>query len=216
VWHDPKRGTFGVARLPADDDPVVQRMERVHERDYALIDTLNEHYTNFGETIDEAYGNWRKYSHDELEAEAEAKRKAMARGLLGAAAIIGGVMAGQNTSSSAASAASTAAVIGGIYAFKGALDMRSEIKMHGESLKQLGTSFQSEVQPSVVDIEGRTLELKGSAEQQYSEWRRLLRELYENETGLPATTADTTQPTAGKPCVQTDCAHGRARARAGP
>ncbi len=198
LWHDPKRGTFGVARLPADDDPVVQRMERVHERDYALIDTLNEHYTNFGETIDEAYGNWRKYSHDELEAEAEAKRKAMARGLLGAAAIIGGVMAGQNTSSSAGSAASTAAVIGGIYAFKGALDMRSEIKMHGESLKQLGTSFQSEVQPSVVDIEGRTLELKGSAEQQYSEWRRLLRELYENETGLPATTADTTQPTAGK------------------
>ena len=50
------------------------------------------------------------------------------------------------------------------------------------------------MQPSVVDIEGRTLELKGSAEQQYAEWRRLLRELYENETGLPATAADTTQP----------------------
>ena len=67
--------------------------------------------------------------------------------------------------------------------------MRSEIKMHGESLKQLGSSFQNEVQPIVVDIEGRTLELKGSAEQQYAEWRQLLRELYENETGLPATAA---------------------------
>ena len=198
LWHDPKRGTFGVARLPAEDDPVVQRMERVHERDYALIDTLNEHYTSFGETIDDAYVNWRKYSHDELEAEAEAKRKALARGLLGAAAIIGGVIASENTNSSAGSAASTAAVIGGMYAFKSSLDMRSEIKMHGESLKQLGSSFQNEVQPSVVDIEGRTLELKGSAEQQYAEWRRLLRELYENETGLPATTADTTKPAAGK------------------
>ena len=61
--------------------------------------------------------------------------------------------------------------------------------MHGESLKQLGSSFQNEVQPIVVDIEGRTLELKGSAEQQYAEWRQLLRELYENETGLPATAA---------------------------
>jgi len=196
--QDPKRGTYAIARLPADDDPMVQRMDRVHERDYALIDTLNEHYTNFGETIDDAYVNWRKYSYDELEAQAEAKRKALARGLLGAAAIIGGVIAGENSSSSAGSAASTAAVIGGIYAFKGALDMRSEIKMHGESLKQLGSSFQNEVQPSVVDIEGRTLELKGSAEQQYTEWRRLLRELYENETGLPATTADTTLPAAGK------------------
>ena len=94
----------------------------------------------------------------------------------------------------AGSAASTAAVIGGIYAFKSGLDMRSEIKMHGESLKQLGSSFQNEVQPIVVDIEGRTLELKGSAEQQYAEWRRLLRELYENETGLPATTAADAQP----------------------
>ncbi len=108
-------------------------------------------------------------------------------------------MAGQNTNSSAGNAAATAAVIGGIYAFKSGLDMRAEIKMHDESLKQLGSSFQNEVQPSVVDIEGRTLELKGSAEQQYAEWRRLLRELYENETGLPATTAEVTQPAAGKP-----------------
>ena len=72
--------------------------------------------------------------------------------------------------------------------------MRSEIKMHGESLKQLGSSFQNEVQPIVVEIEGRTLELKGSAEQQYAEWRRLLRELYENETGLPATAAADAPP----------------------
>ena len=38
----------------------------------------------------------------------------------------------------------------------------------------------------VVDVEGRTLQLKGSAEQQYAEWRQLLRELYEDETGMPA------------------------------
>ncbi len=139
--------------------------------------------------MDDAYGNWRKYSHEELEAEADARRKAMTRQVLGAVAIIGGVLAGAETNSSAGSAASTAAVLGGIYAFKSGLDMNAEVKMHGESLKQLGSSFQNEVQPIVVDVEGRTLELKGSAEQQYAEWRRLLRELYENETGLPATAA---------------------------
>ena len=36
----------------------------------------------------------------------------------------------------------------------------------------------------VVDVEGRTLQLHGTAEEQYREWRRLLKELYENETGL--------------------------------
>lgn len=196
--QDAKRGTYAVVRLPASDDPVVQRMDRVRERDYSLIDTLNEHYTAFGETIDEAYINWRKYAYEELEAEAEAKRKAMTRGVLGAAAVIGGVLAAQESNTSAGSAASTAAVLGGIYAIKSSIDMRAEIKMHGESLKQLGSSFQNEVQPSVVDIEGRTLELKGSAEQQYAEWRRLLRELYENETGLPAVTAETAKPPTGK------------------
>jgi hypothetical protein len=196
--QDAKRGTYAVVRLPAADDPVVQRMDRVRERDYSLIDTLNEHYSAFSETIDEAYINWRKYAYEELEAEAEAKRKAITRGVLGAAAVIGGVLAAQETNSSAGSAASTAAVLGGIYAIKSSIDMRSEIKMHGESLKQLGSSFQNEVQPSVVDIEGRTLELKGSAEQQYAEWRRLLRELYENETGLPAVTAETAKPPTGK------------------
>ena len=185
--RDKRRGTYTLVRLPSDEDPVVQRLDRVRERDYALVDTLNEHYSNFSESMGDAYGNWRKYSHEELEAEADAKRKALTRQVLGAVAVVGGVLAGGEASSSAGSAASTAAVLGGIYAFKSGLDMRAEIKMHGESLKQLGSSFQNEVQPIVVDIEGRTLELKGSAEQQYAEWRQLLRELYENETGLPAT-----------------------------
>jgi len=73
-----------------------------------------------------------------------------------------------------------------MYAFKSGLDKRAETKIHTESLKQLGDSFQNEVQPMVVDVEGRTLQLKGSAEEQYAEWRQLLRELYENETGMPA------------------------------
>ena len=194
-----KQGLYGVARLPAEDDPVVSRMERIRERDYSLIDTLNEHYTSFGESMGNAYTNWRKYSHEEIEQVDEARRKAITRAVLGAAAIVGGVMIGDQTSSSAGSTAATAAVIGGMYAFKSGLDMRSEIKMHGESLKQLGQSFQSEVQPIVVDIEGRTLQLKGSAEDQYAEWRRLLKELYENETGLPATTAaDSGAATPGK------------------
>ncbi len=197
--HDARKGTYSIVRLPAEDDPVVERLDRVRERDYSLVDTLNEHYTNFSESMDDAYGNWRKYSHEELEAEADARRKAITRQVLSAVAVVGGIVAGGEANSSAASAASTAAVIGGIYAFKSGLDMRAEIKMHGESLKQLGSSFQSEVQPIVVDIEGRTLELKGSAEQQYAEWRRLLRELYENETGLPATIAtEAAQPAASR------------------
>ncbi len=192
-----KRGLYSVTRLPADDDPVVQRMQRVRERDYALVDTLNEHYANFGGSMAVPYTEWRKYTYEELEAEAQAKREALTRQVLGAVAVVGGIMAGAETSSSAGSAAATAAVIGGMYAFKSGLDKRAEIKIHTESLKQLGDSFQNEVQPMVVDVEGRTLQLKGSAEEQYAEWRQLLRELYENETGMPATSSAAVPP--GRP-----------------
>ncbi len=186
-----RKGIYKVVRLPAPEDPMGERMDRVRERDYMLVDTLNEHYTSFGTRMGESYTNWRKYSHEELEAESLAKRQALTRQVLGAAAVIGGIVAESATNSSVGSAAATAAVIGGIYAVKSGFDKRAEIKLHSESLKQLGDSFQAEVQPMVVDIEGRTLQLKGSAEEQYAEWRRLLKDLYENETGLPAATSAT-------------------------
>jgi hypothetical protein len=197
-----RKGAYSLVRLPAPDDPVVERMNRIRERDYSLVDTLNEYFTSFGESVDDPYTNWRKYSYEELEAQSLARRQAITKQVLGAVAVVGGIVAGSNSNSSAASAAATAAVLGGMYAFKAGIDQNAEIKTHTESLKQLGDSFQSEVQPMVVDVEGRTLQLTGSAEEQYAEWRQLLKELYENETGLPATAttaSDAAKPGAARP-----------------
>jgi len=182
---DKKKGTYQVLRLPADDDPLLTRMDRIRERDYALLDTVNDHYALFTENMSESYTNWRRYSHDEIEAQDDAARSAMTRKLLGAAAIIGGLVMGTQSNTYVGQAAATAAVFGGAYAVKSGFDKGSEVKMHSDSLKQLGESFQAEVQPMVVEVEGRTLQLRGTAEEQYQEWRRLLKELYENETGLP-------------------------------
>jgi hypothetical protein len=183
-----KKGVKQVARLPSDEDPLVVRMERIRERDYALLDTINEHYSLFSENMSEPYTNWRRYSYAELEAEDEAKRSALTRKLLGAAAIVGGLVVGSEANTYAGQAAATGAIFGGAYAIKSGFDKGAEVKMHSDSLKQLGESFQAEVQPMVVEVEGRTLQLRGTAEEQYHEWRRLLKELYENETGLPVQT----------------------------
>ncbi len=40
--------------------------------------------------------------------------------------------------------------------------------------------------PYVLDIEGRTIELTGTAQEQYVEWRKLLREIYAQETSIPS------------------------------
>jgi len=188
LQHDKKKGMYQVARLPAEDDPLVVRMDRIRERDYALLDTINEHYSLFAENMAEPYTNWRRYSYDELEAKDEAARSALTRKLLGAAAIVGGLMMGNETGSYAGRAAATGAVFGGAYAIKSGFDKGAEVKMHSDSLKQLGESFQAEVEPMVVEVEGRTLQLQGTAEEQFIEWRQLLKELYENETGLAVQT----------------------------
>ncbi|MET0536182.1 MAG: hypothetical protein ABW171_18350 [Steroidobacter sp.] len=192
-----KKGMKQVVRLPSDGDPMMERMDRIRERDYALLDTINEHYSLFADNMSEPYTNWRRYSYSELEAKDEARRAALTRKLLGAAAIVGGLVVGAEANTYAGQAAATGAIFGGAYAVKSGFDKGAEVKMHSDSLKQLGESFQSEVQPMVVEVEGRTLQLKGTAEEQYHEWRRLLKELYENETGVaaPATPAPATAKT---------------------
>ncbi len=181
---DKKKGMYRITRLPADNDPLIVRMDRIRERDYALLDTINEHYSVFADNMAEPYTNWRRYSYDELEAQDDAARSALTRKLLGAAAIVGGLMIGSETGSYAGRAAATGAIFGGAYAVKSGFDKGAEVKMHSDSLRQLGDSFQAEVQPMVVEVEGRTLQLQGTAEEQFREWRQLLKELYENETGL--------------------------------
>jgi hypothetical protein len=194
-----KKGVKQLTRLPAEDDPMLERMDRIRERDYALLDTINEHYSLFADNMSEPYTNWRRYSYSELEAEDEARRASITRKLLGAAAIVGGLVVGSESNTYAGRAAATGAIFGGAYAVKSGFDKGAEVKMHSDSLKQLGESFQSEVQPLVIEVEGRTLQLKGTAEEQYQEWRRLLKELYENETGLQAPVAEaTSQADAGR------------------
>ena len=110
-------------------------------------------------------------------------------------------MAGTESNTYVGQAAATAAVFGGAYAVKSGFDKGAEVKMHSESLKQLGESFQSEIQPMVVEVDGKTLQLKGTADEQFHEWRKLLKELYENETGeavaLPAAAVQTEKKTGG-------------------
>ena len=44
---DEKDGTIALQRLPAQNDPLVDRLRQIRERDRLVVDTLNEHYANF-------------------------------------------------------------------------------------------------------------------------------------------------------------------------
>jgi hypothetical protein len=81
------------------------------------------------------------------------------------------------------------AIVGGIAAWQSGASKGQEAEIHAEALRELGISFEEEIQPQVVELEGRTLELTGTAAQQYAKWRRLLREIYLEETGIQSVAA---------------------------
>jgi hypothetical protein len=201
-----KTGEYKVLRLPADDDLLLQRVRQIRERDYGMIDTVSENYAAFSERLEEPYSSWRRYTYDEITAEEKLKAQARNRMILGAAAIAAAVFIPDSCSNAdcarVADAARYGGVAGGVAGVISGYKKREEAKIHTESLKEISGSFQTEAAPLVVDVEGRTLRLTGTAEEQYAEWRRLLHELYKEETGLvptappPAPAADAKMPAA--------------------
>lgn len=179
-------GIYTVRRLPAEGDPMVQRVQRILDREYMFIDTLDEHYDSYYRNMNTAYDDWRKYSYEETLALRRVRRSAAMLKILGGAMIIGGVMVDQNSDSHTAGSAADAMLILGAVAIKSGFDRGTEAKIHAEALRELGDSFEAEVAPLIVDVEGESVTLKGSVDEQYEEWRRLLREIYSTETGFPA------------------------------
>src|SRR5437762_3106179 len=61
---DPK-GLVRVARLPATDDPIATRVERIRQRDATVIDTVNGYYANFSDQMSLSHGQCRPASCEE-------------------------------------------------------------------------------------------------------------------------------------------------------
>jgi hypothetical protein len=185
---DKKTGLYRAARLPAATDPVLNRVEAIRERDDSMVDAVSDGYASFTEKMDEPYSNWRRYSYDEITAEERLKAQARTRMALGALAVAAAVLVPDSCGSSncarVVDAARYGAAAGGVMAVMSGMKKREEARIHTDALKELSNSFEAEAAPLVVDVEGRTLRLTGTADEQYAEWRRLLHELYVEETGF--------------------------------
>ena len=180
------RQRYEISRLPAADDPMMQRVQAIRDRDFLMIDTLNGHFDNFYRDMQQPYEDWRRTRSEEAHRLESIRREANMRKLLGFAAIVGAVAieASGNGNSGSAAILRDAMLVGGAYAVKSGFDKASETAIHKAAIEELDDSFSSEARPMVVDVEGETHQLTGSAEVQYTKWRDLLRRIYSSETGL--------------------------------
>ena len=177
-----KKNVYSLERLPSEDDEIMQRILEVQEREFLLLDTLNEYYGQLYENLSQPYEDWRRLSREDMITYDELQRSARTRKILGAVALAGALAT--DGDSRASSTARQMAIYGGMEAMRSGFSKSSEAKIYQESLKESGADFDAQAQPLVIELEGQTIRLSGSAEEKFQEWRRLLKEIYIDETGF--------------------------------
>jgi hypothetical protein len=193
-----EKGLVSVRRLPAVDDPALARVNEMRQRDRQFTDQIGSYFHAYSERMAAPYDNWRRVSHQELTAMNKLKGQEVARKIGGALAVIGGIAA-MAAGDSAVGVAGAASVAGGAYLFKSGMDKGAQARIHAQALNELAESMGGDMRPHHITLRDQTFTLTGTVEEQYAQWRGLLKDLYVAENAgappvLPQITVDAAAP----------------------
>lgn len=149
-------GTVSILRLPAAEDPILRRIEEIREHEYLFVDVVDEEYQRFFGDIKPVYDMWRRFQREQSSSSSD--------------------FATRETATASGYAR------GSYYALRESYDNYAWAKVQELYLDELREGFANEVQPTELELENSLYTLTGSIEQQYSEWRSILAELYALET----------------------------------
>lgn len=178
-----RRGFYQLTALPADNDPLLNRIRDIRERDFMFIDTVQDYYATYTRQMRLPYDSWREQSYEETVALRELRTSAKRRFIAGTAAVLGGLAAATSGGNYATQTGGAVGVGAGAYLIKSGFDKQAEAKIHMEALEELGQSLENEVAPRVINLEDRTITLSGTVEEQYSQWKEILADMYAAELG---------------------------------
>jgi hypothetical protein len=178
-----KKGITAAKRLPAKDDAMMNRVLKVREREEMFFDALNGYYEIFYGEMWPSYENWRKANLTERAAMSKIKRDAYLRQAEGVLLVALAVFLDAKDVIDS-NVFTGAMVLAGGQVFISGINISKQAQIHRAAIEELGQSFDSELKPVVLDLEGKSYELTGSAEEQYNRWKELLRRIYSAETGF--------------------------------
>jgi len=183
-----KDGQYSLASFPSDSDPMLARTKAVRVRDQLFVDGLQSHYQLFSDKMDSSYKVWQEQALIEKEAKRKAENKATGETLLGVLAIglaVAAVAAGAKSNNpNAGSAGVAAGAVGAVVGAKligDGFQTRKEAEVHRDALQELGQSMDADLAPTVVAFEEKTVELTGTGQQQFAQWRNFLKTIYLQE-----------------------------------
>lgn len=163
-YVEERRGIHVPVRLPAVDDPMFHRIQEVRQRERLFLEVLDEHYEELVVRADAPYTAWRSNAREESLAVREATRSARWRAGVGALVMVASILAG--ASADPGSFSQTALRDTGLMVGTELLNMRAETlrgrDLHASVLEELSQSFDDEVKPMVVELEGVQHRLTGT------------------------------------------------------
>ena len=146
-----------IVRLPAEDDPMLARIERIRNQEYLFCDTIDEQYVDMVDRVGPTYRLWRSATLEQTEWLERYQRRAAAR--------TGSAGDSEFTRMQAEYAA-----------------YRS-FRIQEQALFELAEAFDAEARPTVIRTQDQVFRLEGTLDSQYDTWRDLLRNIYLIETG---------------------------------
>ena len=131
----------------------------------------------------------RKVTRQESIAYRQVKRSARIQTLVGVVILAGSLAAETDNSSSSRQRRVNRnlqylGISEGLNRVVGGIQRGREADAHVAAIGELSESFGAQAAPMVVNVEGQERRLTGTAQAQYDGWRRLLREIYQAETGF--------------------------------
>jgi len=177
-------GELTLQRIPAANDPMMQRVERIQARNDLYLDVVQDYYRAFNYNMAAPYNEWRKNSYKEVVYERQLREQARKERVAGVVAILGGVALAVEGDGNTADIGSAVAIFGGAQLFRRSYSKAEEANIHREALLEMGASLEAELEPSVVDLQDRSVTLSGTVEDQYKEWRRILSRMFLLDEGL--------------------------------
>lgn len=181
--NEKRDGTLTIARLPAENDRILQRVRKIRDRDYLYIDTMQDYYDGFSQQMHLAYQDFRRASYDSVVKARQLDGQGNRRIIAGIGSILAGIYGRSQADTRMASDASTATAAVGGFILKSGLEKKQQSAAYNESVAEMGSSLEAEIAPQVIELEDRTVTLTGTVKVQYEQWQTLLHKIYKQERG---------------------------------
>jgi hypothetical protein len=133
--------------------------------------------------MDKPYDDWRAYTYTEQVALDSINRASLLKKILGGIAVLGGILMDPRDDPGGVK---DVLILGGIMAVQAGFEDGKEGGIHRAALTELADSFENEVTPLMLDVDGKVVQLSGSAEAQFAQWRQLLADIVATDAPVPS------------------------------